>query len=107
MVIIMSAIKLTKDNYDSDVGSSSVPVLIDFWATWCGPCRMMSPVVEELADEADGKFLVCSVNVDDEPELAQKFSVNVIPTFAAVKGGEVTGTCVGVRPKADLTALVE
>ena len=102
----MAAIELTKENYEEIVGGSDVPVLIDFWATWCGPCRMMAPVIEELSDEAEGKYKVCSVNVDDEPELATRFSISMIPTIVAVKGGEVSGTSVGVKPKADLLGLI-
>ncbi len=102
----MSAIKLTSDNYESIVGEAKVPVLIDFWATWCGPCRMMSPVVEELSDEAEGRFIVCSVNVDEEPELAERFSISVIPTFIAIGDGKEKGKRVGVCQKADLLGLV-
>lgn len=102
----MAAIELTKENYDAIVGTSDVPVLIDFWATWCGPCRMMAPVIEELSDEADGKYKVCSVNVDEEPELASRFSISLIPTIVAVNGGEVSGTSVGVKPKEDLLGLI-
>ena len=102
----MSAVKLTNETYDEVVGASDVPVLIDFWASWCGPCRMMSPVVEALADEADGKYKVCSVNVDDEPELATRFEISLIPTLIAVKGGEPSGKLVGVHSKEELLALV-
>ena len=102
----MAAIKLTNDNYDEVVAKSDVPVLIDFWASWCGPCRMLAPVIEELADEADGKYKVCSVNVDEETELAIKFGVSLIPTVVAVKGGETAGKSVGVHTKEELLALV-
>lgn len=102
----MAAVVITKENYEAEVKNSDVPVLIDFWATWCGPCRMMAPVIEELSDEADGKYKVCSVNVDDEPELASQFSISLIPTVVAVKGGEVSGTCVGVKPKEELLGLL-
>ena len=102
----MSAVKLTSANYDAEVTSSQVPVLIDFWATWCGPCRMMTPVVEEIADEAEGKYKVCSVNVDEEPELSVKFGVSAIPTFVAVKNGEIAGRTVGVSEKEELLALL-
>ncbi len=102
----MAAVKVTSANYDAEVTSSQVPVLIDFWATWCGPCRMMTPVVEEIADEADGKYKVCSVNIDEEPELSVKFGVTAIPTFVAVKNGEVAGRTVGVSEKEELLSLL-
>ncbi len=103
----MAVINLTSETYETEVLKSDVPVLIDFWAVWCGPCRMMSPVVEELSEEADGKFKVCSVNVDDEPELARQFSVEMIPTIVAVLGGEVKGKVIGGHPKADLLELLK
>lgn len=102
----MSVIKITKDNYDSEVKNSPVPVLVDFWATWCGPCRMMSPVVEELAEESDGSYKVASVNVDDEPELANSFAVNAIPCFVLIKNGEESGKKVGAVGKAALLELL-
>ena len=102
----MSAIKITNENYETEVASAQVPVLLDFWAEWCGPCRMMSPVVEELAEESDGKYKVGKVNVDEEPELAGRFSVSVIPTVFVVKNGEITGKSVGVKPKNELLGLI-
>ena len=101
-----NTIKITKGNYDTEVKTSSIPVLIDFWATWCGPCRMMTPVVDELADEATGRYKVGKVNVDEEPELANAFAVNAIPTFVAIRDGEVMSTAVGVKQKGDLLAML-
>ena len=75
------------------------PVLFDFWAAWCGPCRMMSPVVAELAEQCEGKAKICKVNVDEEPELAAAFKVMSIPMFAVIKNGQVTGSLIGARPK--------
>lgn len=102
----MAVIKVTKDNFDAEVKNSAVPVLVDFWAPWCGPCRMMTPVVEELAEESDGTYKVASVNVDDEPELANAYSVNAIPCFVLIKNGELAGKKVGAGGKAALTELL-
>lgn len=102
----MAITNLTKDNYDSEVLNSEKPVLIDFWATWCGPCKMLSPIIDEIADEvSDAK--VCKVNVDEEPELAAEFQVMSIPTIAVVKDGKVTNTSVGVRPKEDIISMIK
>ena len=83
------------------------PILIDFWAAWCYPCRMMSPVVAELAEEYEGKAKICKVNVDEEPELALAFKVMSIPMFAVIKNGQVTDSLVGARPKEDLEVLIK
>lgn len=101
----MAEITLTKDNFESDVLRSEIPVLVDFWAVWCGPCRMLAPVIEGIAREYDGKVKVGKVNVDDEPELAVKYGISVIPTVLIFKGGEVTGNSVGFVPKENITAL--
>lgn len=94
----MSVIKITKDNFESEVLKSTKPVLLDFWAAWCGPCRMVSPVVDEIAEEVtDSK--VGKINVDEEPELASQFQVMSIPTLIVIKNGKVTSKAVGVRPK--------
>ena len=78
---------------------SKIPVLVDFWATWCGPCMMLAPTIEEIAAEQAGKVKVGKVNVDEEPELASMFSIMSIPTVMVFKGGEVVDTAIGVRPK--------
>lgn len=98
-------IELTAENFNEEVLESQLPVLVDFWATWCGPCRMIAPIVEEIAAEYDGKVTVGKVNVDDEPELATAFDIDSIPTLMVFKNGEVAGTLVGLRKKEDIVAL--
>lgn len=102
----MAVIKLTKDNFEQEVMQSDKPVLIDFYADWCGPCKMMGPVVEEISGEMP-EIKVCKINVDEEMELAQKYGVMSIPTFIAVKGGELAAKQVGAVPKAALVDLVK
>ena len=103
----MSEIKITKQNFEQEVLKSSVPVLIDFWATWCGPCRMIAPVIEEIANEANGAFKVGKVNVDEESELASAFQVSSIPMIAVVKDGKVVKTSVGFQPKEQILELLK
>jgi len=103
----MAEINLTKDTFDTEVMKSEIPVLIDFWATWCGPCRMLSPIIEEIAEEYDGKVKVCKVNVDEEPELANAFSISSIPTLIVIKDGKIVGKSLGYRPKADVEKLLK
>ena len=101
----MSVTELKSENFESEVNNSEIPVLIDFWATWCGPCKMMTPVVEEQKKKKEGTIKVCKVNVDDEPYLAQKFNIMSIPTFVAIKEGKVVGTSVGVQTKQQILEL--
>ncbi len=100
----MSVMELTMENFEQEVLKSDKPVLIDFWATWCGPCRMMGPVVDEFAAEHP-EIAVGKVNVDDQPQLAGAFGIESIPTLVAIKEGKAIGMVVGVRPKEDLVAL--
>ena len=103
----MNEVRLTKNNFRDEVLNSDIPVLVDFWATWCGPCRMVAPIVEEIAGEYDGRIKVGKVNVDEEPELAMQFRVASIPTLMVFKNGQLVNTAVGYRPKADILALFE
>ena len=101
----MSAIQVNKDNFQEVVLNSDKPVLVDFWASWCGPCRMVAPVLEEIANErSDVK--VCKVNVDEEPELASRYNVMSIPTLLVVKEGQVVNQAVGARPKSQILSLL-
>ena len=103
----MNEVRLTKNNFKDEVLNSDIPVLVDFWATWCGPCRMVAPIVEEIADEYDGRIKVGKVNVDEEPELAMQFRVASIPTLMVFKNGQLVNTAVGYRPKADILTLFD
>ena len=98
---------LTKDNFNEIVEKSDKPVLVDFWAAWCGPCRAVAPVMEELAAEYEGKAVIGKVNVDDEGELAAKFRIMSIPTVMLFKGGRVVEKVVGARPKGEFAGLLD
>ncbi len=102
----MAEITLTADNFEKEVLKSDLPVVIDFWATWCGPCRMVGPVVAKIAEKYEGKIKVGKINVDDEPGLASEYGVSAIPTIVRVDGGKVTATAVGYRPQGDLEAAL-
>ena len=101
----MSAININKNNFRNEVLNSEKPVLLDFWASWCGPCRMVSPIVDEIAAER-GDIKVGKVNVDEQPELAAQFGVMSIPTLVVMKGGKVANQMVGARPKSQILAML-
>lgn len=102
----MAVISLTKDNFNREVMECATKVLIDFYADWCGPCQMVSPLVDEIAGERQD-IKVCKVNVDEQPALAQAFRVTSIPMLAVVKNGKLVQRAVGARPKADILALLQ
>lgn len=101
----MSALNITKQNFQEEVMNSDKKVLIDFWASWCGPCRMVSPVIEEIAAERPD-IKVCKVNVDEEQELAAAFQVMSIPALVVMENGKVVNQAVGARPKAQILSLL-
>ena len=100
------AIEITDSNFE-EITSSNLPVLVDFWAEWCGPCKMIGPVVDELAGEYDGKVVIGKVNVDENPETAAKFMVRSIPTLLILKGGEIVDKQVGAVPKSTLAQKLD
>ncbi|KUO60822.1 thioredoxin [bacterium BRH_c32] len=100
----MKPFTFTDSNFDSEIAGTDKPVIVDFWAAWCGPCRAIAPVIEELATEYDGKVVVGKLDVDENPNIAVKFGVRSIPTVLFIKNGEVKDTIVGALPK---SAFVE
>lgn len=101
----MNTIKITSDNFEQEVLNSNKPVLLDFWAAWCGPCRMISPIIDEIAvEKTDTK--VGKINIDEQPELAQAFGIMSIPTLAVIKDGKVVNKVVGVKPKASILKML-
>ena len=100
-------ITITKENFEAEVLNASVPVLLDFWATWCGPCRMIAPALAEIAAENAGTVKVGKINVDEEMELAMKFGVTSIPMLVVMKDGQIANKAVGAMPKAKIEALLK
>ena len=103
----MAEITVTKDNFEQEVLNAKLPVLVDFWATWCGPCRMLGPELEALANEQEGKLIVAKVNVDEEEELAGQFGVMSIPTMIVFKDGQQVAKKIGFCKKEEVLQLVE
>lgn len=99
-------VTLTKDNFNEEVLNSNIPVLVDFWATWCGPCMMLSPIVEELAKELEGKVKVCKANIDEQEELAAQYGIMVIPTLLLFKDGKEVNRISGYMPKEELLQFI-
>ncbi|MBQ4425403.1 MAG: thioredoxin [Lachnospiraceae bacterium] len=102
----MAEVIVTGDNFNEEVLQSELPVLVDFWAAWCGPCKMLSPVVAQLAEEEEGKIKVCKINVDDEPELARRFRVRSIPTLLVFRNGELVDQSMGYQSLEELKELL-
>ena len=103
----MSTVKITTTNFEQEVLQSQIPVLLDFWADWCGPCRMAAPIIDEIAAETAGKVKVGKVNVDEAPELAQRYQISAIPTLLLFRDGEPVDVSVGVKSKAELEAFLK
>ncbi|MBO4277158.1 MAG: thioredoxin [Clostridia bacterium] len=103
----MAEVTVTKANFQKEVLESAIPVLVDFWASWCGPCRMLAPAVSAVAEERAGSVKVGKVNVDEEPELAQAYGIAGIPALLLFKGGKVAGNIVGLRPKQSIDEFLD
>jgi len=102
----MAEITITNENFEQEVLKSDIPVLVDFWAVWCGPCQMVGPILSEIAEENEGKIKVGKVNVDEQPELARQFGIMSIPTMMVFKGGEKVNQLVGAVPKEEILKLL-
>ena len=101
----MAVIEITKENFETEVLKSDKPVLLDFWAPWCGPCRMLSPIVDEIAEERDD-IKVGKINVDEQEELSKQFGVMSIPMLVVMENGEITNTSIGYKPKKDVLKII-
>jgi len=102
-----NVVKLTDATFDTEVLQADTPVLIDFWAEWCGPCRMVAPIIDALAEDYDGRVKVAKLNVDENPQISRRFNIRGIPTLLLFKDGELKETAVGLRPKPQLEQLLD
>ncbi|MEE9447196.1 MAG: thioredoxin TrxA [Arenicellales bacterium] len=100
-------VQLTDANFEQEVLQSDIPVLVDYWAEWCGPCKMIGPILEELVAEYDGKVKIAKINIDENPQTPPKFGIRSIPTLMVFKGGDVEGTKVGAASKSDLSRFID
>ena len=103
----MAIVTLNADNFETEALQCGEPVLVDFWAPWCAPCRMLSPLVDEIAGEMEGKVKIGKINVDEEPALAVKYGIRSIPALLVFRDGEVAASSVGVKPKEEIMKLIE
>ncbi len=100
-------VQVTDDTFESEVLQSGIPVLVDYWADWCGPCKMIAPVLDEIADEYEGKVKIAKLNIDESPQTPPRYGIRGIPTLMLFKGGEVEATKVGAVSKSQLTAFID
>lgn len=103
----MSVLNITKENFEQEVLHADKPVLLDFWAVWCNPCRMAAPILEQVAADTEGTVTVGKINIEEEPELVSQFGITSVPTFVALKNGSVTGKAVGLQARGDLLKMVQ
>ncbi len=103
----MPELQLSDQSFDTEVVKSQIPVLVDFWAPWCGPCRMLAPIIEELSKEYDGKIKVAKINTDENPAVAARYRISAIPTILIFRSGQVVDQLVGVHPKPEIKTLLE
>lgn len=103
----MAEVILNDNNFEAEVLNSEIPVLVDFWATWCGPCKMLAPTISRIAEEKAGTIKVCKLDVDEEPEIAAKYGISSIPTLMVFVNGEVVHSSVGVQPKTAIEAMLQ